>query len=137
MMEILKGIWLLIGGLVGWKPCAAPPLKPMKISELLTDESKWTQGSFACNADGEECPETSKHAAQWCLLGAIERCYKDPDERRRITLSVAEHLRGKDFGRLPLCYGNVSQSGLIIRWNDDDKRRTFSDVRSLITELDI
>ena len=90
----------------------------MKVKDLLTDESKWTQGAFARNSEGYSVHINSCFASCWCLLGAIELCY--PSTYPGVANAVVDAVGGCD----------------IHRWNDDPKR-TFAEVRELIERLDI
>lgn len=47
----------------------------MKIKELLSDETKWTQGSYARDGNGEATNPVGPNAVCWCLLGASMKCY--------------------------------------------------------------
>lgn len=90
----------------------------MKIQELLSNNSKWTQGAIARRADGEKLRSaTSKTAVCWCLKGAIKKCYPsnflDIERKVRIELSVS-----------------------IVTFNDET-HRIFSDIRALIERLNI
>lgn len=96
----------------------------MKIQELLSDESKWTKGEMARNIDGDQVGYDNPTAVCWCLLGAINKCY--PYEKR-------ETIRQKIFNFINdslLCEKGITG------FNDSPKI-TFSDVKNLITELDI
>lgn len=46
----------------------------MKISELLSDESKWEVGRQASSADGESVWPDDENAVRWCLIGAACKC---------------------------------------------------------------
>lgn len=90
----------------------------MKIQELLTDESKWTKSHEARDSYGQPVDECSKEAVQWCLLGAIIKCYNVD----RIGICNKVRIRLDSF--------------MLTSWNDA-QNRTFNDIRSLIKELDI
>jgi len=45
----------------------------MKMKELFTDKSKWTQGTHARNAAGVCVASESEHAVCWCLMGAMTK----------------------------------------------------------------
>ena len=85
----------------------------MKIKDLLTDESKWLQGS---HRDGTPC----------CLERAVEVCYGDNKTLEQDIKSRIDKYLGGD--------GSVNMR--IIYWNDAPER-TFADIRRLIEELDI
>ena len=91
----------------------------MKVRELLTDESKWTQGFDARSKSGRRVDWESRAAVRWCLLGAVYYCYGTD----------------KDYARVfDLIKGEVGP--YIATWNDTSGR-TFADVRALIEKLDI
>ncbi len=89
----------------------------MKLSELLTDESKWTKGAFARTKSGVGLWNgSSPNAVCWCLSGALQVC----DARSETKQKIREHLK-IDF---------------IPAWNDAPER-TFDDVKNLLTELNL
>jgi len=90
----------------------------MKIQDLLTDESKWTTGSYARDAKGKSVMEESLVAVCWCLVGAIRKCYNDLGEELKIKKKIRARLK-KTY---------------IAEWSDS---ATFKEVRNLIEELDI
>lgn len=92
----------------------------MKVRDLLTDESKWTKNASARAACGSERFPTATDATCWCLTAAVERCY--PSGYADVFNRIRERLR----------LGNHS----IVHWNDQ-KGRTFPEVRALVEELDI
>ncbi len=49
----------------------------MKVRELLSDPSRWTQGTFARNRNGIPTSSNAPDACKWCLLGAIRKCYPE------------------------------------------------------------
>jgi len=95
----------------------------MKIKELLTTEDKWAKTGFAYDKEGKMVASTSPEAVKWCLLGATNICYKDPDRKKVIRLMMEYVTTHNPFG-------NVG------RWNDDPAT-TFADVRKLVETLDI
>lgn len=94
----------------------------MKIKELLTDETKWTKGSFAKDKYCTAVFATSSNAICWCLSGAMIKCYSG-DEYISVSKLVSNRLRRLSFGD-------------IIKFNDDSEI-TFENVRNLIEGLDI
>lgn len=102
----------------------------MKIKELLTDETRWTQFCEAQNARGNVVEPHASDAVCFCLIGAVIRCYRDPNERRDVLLKIRRKLTGDESTPeiLPL--------SIITQWNDRPTR-TFNDVATLVNELDI
>lgn len=93
----------------------------MKVKELLSDESKWTQRTYAKDANGEGVMWCVPEAVCWCLHGAIAKCYRgDFDRYERI---LGDFRRKVGLGDL---WG----------WNDAPER-TFAEVKALVEELDI
>ena len=88
----------------------------MKVRELLSDESKWCQDWYGRDALGEGAAFDGPAACQWCLMGAIFRCYHDS---RDVVIAV---------------YGKTGRT--ITDWNDDPSR-TYAEVKALVDELDI
>lgn len=93
----------------------------MKVSELL-NEHNWIKGERALNHAGIATTVNDVDACQWCLIGAIEKCYLSNglDKFLAIVNSVYNYL-------------NI---GSVVNWNDDPKR-TFADIHQVITALDI
>lgn len=89
----------------------------MKIQELLTDSTKWTQGEMSLAADGRIISSSSDEAVCWCLLGAMIKCYSKPLE---VMVKVKEYLEVDNLAG----------------WNDSPTR-TFDDIRKLVTNLDL
>lgn len=93
----------------------------MKVQDILTDKSKWTKGWNAKTRKGNETDIEKRSAVCFCLYGAIWRA-KHLDDEYNVNRAL-EKVRWK--------IGND-----IFSWNDD-KYRTFKQVRALIVELDI
>lgn len=92
----------------------------MKVRELFTDESKWTQGHAARNEKGERVWYKSPEACCWCLVGAINKCYV-PAIRPEIFEKISDYIN--------------SRAGISV-WNDAPER-TFAEVKALVEKLDI
>lgn len=91
----------------------------MKIQDLLTDESKWTKGTYARDATGAAVDDQDPAAVAWCLTGAAFKCYGfNPTSCRLIREMAVETA----CAALPY-------------WNDE--HATFPEVRALIERLDI
>lgn len=99
----------------------------MKIRELLTDESKWTQGAFAQTATGHPVDYEDENAAKFCLVGAARKCYGRGEAGNAVLRTIISDLHeGKRTGWAE----NVAA------WNDGFGR-TFEEVRALVERLDI
>jgi hypothetical protein len=103
----------------------------VKVRELLTDRSKWTQQVAARNADGLCVSHDSPEASCFCLIGALQHCYPDTDIRYKLYDRIADELDKNGSLRYRSC-----PDVLIIRWNDEEKR-TFEEVKALIDRLDL
>ena len=94
----------------------------MKISEILTDRSKWTKGAYARDDCGDPVTIYDSSAVRFCLSGAatktrvLGKFYKWFC-KQRLKLGLTKNL-GKSWE-------------IIVVWNDD-KRRTFPQVRRLV-----
>ena len=96
----------------------------MKISDILTDESKWTRGVFARNENDDPVDSLSKEAVKFCLIGAANRaCYESnsSDVRSIDRLHQIVVKRG---------YTSVSMF-------NDASDVTFSDILEVIKEADV
>lgn len=43
------------------------------VRDLLSVESRWTQGAFALDAQRQQVNAESSKACSWCLMGAIQK----------------------------------------------------------------
>ncbi len=91
-----------------------------KIKELLTDETKWTQGSGSKDAAGNTVSFTNSSAVCWCIWGACALCY---DMSRKSEFYAV-------WNKL------LAKTGNPIVWQDDPKR-TFAEVKALVDYLDV
>lgn len=89
----------------------------MKVRELFSDESKWTQGADARNALGEKVMAEAEDAVCWCLFGAVQKCYGFGN-RVPILVGIEQDLKVLSLGP----------------WNDSV---TFEVVKALVVRLDI
>jgi hypothetical protein len=115
----------------------------MTIQELLTDETAWTKNAYARLPTGEPCSSTNPGAASWCLLGAVNRCYTDTarSERqnesargeieRRLRAAIQRMVLAKADGTI-----KHEDTPYLHSWNDD-KRRTFAEVRRIIEAANV
>lgn len=95
----------------------------MTVAELLTDETKWTQGRYARNSNGCYAEASGDEAVCWCLEGALYRCYGIPDDGSAFNAAY-RRLRDAIGGEW------------VARWNDDPQR-TFAEVRAAIEKAGI
>ena len=93
----------------------------MKIQELLSDETKWTQGADVRDKLNDPLGSIDDpEACKFCLFGAIYKCYS---ETKSLTIIIDRvRTRLNDYG--------------ISTWNDHPDR-TFQDIQKLIKDLDI
>ncbi len=96
----------------------------MKIKDLLSDKSKWAQGSWAYDKYGTICTEKSSYATSFCLLGAVRRCYSE-DKAGTVITKLFSAIRAKS-----------PRTNSILTWNDSRKRK-FSEVKQLVNKLDV
>jgi hypothetical protein len=99
----------------------------MKVKNLLKDRSRWTQGVYFRGKNRHPTDDPNK-AVKFCLLGAIEKCYADSPTRRNVEDTVRKEINWPN-------QGGFNFKG-IASWNDD-KARKFSEVKALVTRLDI
>lgn len=84
----------------------------MKPSELLSDESKWTRGVCARDAQGNEVDVNSDKACSFCIVGALIVCFPNFQQRHKI-------------------YNTILDSEAMETFNDDPKT-TFVDIKDLL-----
>lgn len=102
----------------------------MKVRELYTDESKWTQGAFARTKYGSGCPRIRPEACCFCLLGAVLNCYPNKEQQIPILEKLTQKVNPEGTGT---CW---FKSNFVIEWNDHPTR-SFTEVKELVDELDI
>jgi hypothetical protein len=98
----------------------------MKIRELLTDESTWTQGAHGRDINGfaVNLSEVSRPTTQrFCILGAARRCYGLGAQGDAAMVAI----------KVGLGFGGLEDVAI---WNDHPTR-TFDDVKALVERLDI
>lgn len=72
----------------------------MKIKELLTDENKWTKGSFAKTSNGKPVRYDDENARSWCIEGAIYKCYNE--KRYDIECKILDEINNSIIYKLHL-----------------------------------
>lgn len=92
----------------------------MKMRQLLNTPDKWVQNSYARDSQGASVPEGSPSAVSFCLIGAANRCYPGYTEREGV------------FKRIRAAIGR----SVITEFNDSPGR-TFSEIQTLLNDLDI
>lgn len=101
----------------------------MKVSELLADESKWTQNASARDAEGRLCHVDSPKACRWCLWGALCYCYdRDFESFDRYCNDLNGMISDERY----------PESGFVTfsDWNDVPER-TFAEVKALVEKAGI
>ncbi len=106
----------------------------------LLEQTKWVQGAYAIDADGDKTATNSESACGFCTLGAIQRVYplviKHPyNLTRPETTRLAMYLASHNIG----CHDpdmNAKNPEHIVAWNDNPDR-TKDEVISLLKQLDI
>lgn len=93
----------------------------MKIHELLKKPINWTRFVDARDHDGSEVNPRSPAACRWCLLGAIQRCYRGTKRQQSVMNKIQDHLLG---------YGTVALF-------NDSKYTQHEDVLELCRRLDV
>jgi hypothetical protein len=71
--------------------------------DLLSDRSRWTQGTVARDEFDRQVPVTDPSAEKWCAVGAIDRACQEMDVpfmRRETLVSLANELMMRDLKRV-------------------------------------
>lgn len=101
----------------------------MKAHELLAIPGVWIKGAYARNACGQDVSTWSPEANQFCMVGAIRKCYSfEGDAYIDALRRVASVLPPDEQFPIP--------SSTIVRWNDQPER-TYQEVLAKLLELDI
>ena len=95
----------------------------LRLKELLTDETRWTQYADARGEEGDPVPHYSVFACSWCLTGAVARIANEHPEvkngYRRLLSALNRELR---------ITGHIPD---IQEWNDVEDRQ-HSEVIALL-----
>src|SRR5271166_5948904 len=101
----------------------------MKAYELLSDESKWIQGDFARTEAGEFVYSHNPKAAQWCVVGAVSKCYQSAISsfnNSDYTDAIGKVMKKLGFHIIPE----------VTSWNDNPSRK-YEEVISILKEIDV
>jgi len=90
------------------------------VKRVLSDPSKWTQGSAGRNAHGDRTAATDETTVCWCLLGAYEKAL------------VETKLTYGDGGDTALD-AFEAVTGSVVAFNDAPYR-TFTDVQAALNK---
>lgn len=100
-----------------------------KLTDVLSDETKWTQGTFARDAEGTSCGWSSPTAACWCLDGALgtlpSRRY---EEYRKAVCHAIRKLH-------PTFTPDEPDDDFVVSFNDAPGR-TFAEVYAVAKRAD-
>ncbi len=103
----------------------------MKLSELLTDESKWVQGHLAISKYDRETSGADPDAIKWCLMGAISKCSDNQStEWWRMYYSLRNSI--KDLFGTTRNYKTTYDDVPYIQDFNDNNLTTFEDVKVVI-----
>jgi hypothetical protein len=105
----------------------------MKISELFSDQSKWTKHHYATDRFGQPVRARDLDACHWCLVGALICCYggaaaREAEER---LYDVLKRRQAVDLGD-----PEWRNTGTLAAWNDASARK-FEEVRALVEEAGV
>ena len=106
----------------------------MKAWKLLSKRGKWCQHASAMDKDMLDVSPKNGRAVQFCMLGAITRCYKNDGEAIEKKLAVAKAIEAKTK-RKGLTDGFGFRK-VIATWNDDTHRKK-SEVVALLKSLNV
>lgn len=93
----------------------------MKIYELIDSHEKWCKGLNARDAAGNAVNSDSPEACEWCVWGAICKCYPNYVER------------GQAINKLSAVVGTPYVATC---WNDLEET-TYEDFRTAVEKADI
>lgn len=121
----------------------------MKVSEILTDESKWCRGYGAVDAEGKGVPTASDKAVKWCLVGAILKSSITPQAKydkmslhpetptfyNVINQDQSKAMQARAITAIRALYKeqytHVPDWNLLTTFNDDPKT-SFVDIKAVI-----
>jgi hypothetical protein len=92
----------------------------MKIKELLSDKSRWCQGTYAKNQSDISVMPTSEAACKWCLSGA--------------TLKITNgEYQSEIWDKINVYIANKYEMS-VPKFNDT---HTYEEVMEVVNELDV
>jgi hypothetical protein len=100
----------------------------MKVKDILSDASMWTQGACARDKADRQCSVLSDAAVRFCLRGAAARVYSGQ------ALDAAMEAIARAIGFDGDWYDGIDRE--IEIWNDNPDR-TFEEVRQVIEKADV
>lgn len=107
----------------------------MKVSELLSDESKWCKEESSLDKYGYLVAPSSSRACRWCLLGACTKIYHDVFNNRSDIADKINVAIRKLYPELSIAYAYTTYNNMI-RFNDDS-RVSFDMVKKVIEEAGV
>jgi hypothetical protein len=99
----------------------------MRLQDVLTDESKWTQGASARDKRGNPTFSFLSDACQWCLIGATVKCCNVT----RIEARVMDVAIQTAIDELFPTFSHVGFGTF-----NDDPERTFADIQAVAKRVD-
>ena len=110
-------------GLIKYKVLKSEP----PLLALLDSEDKWCQGNNALDKFNKVVSSESPEAVKWCLIGATIKAYSN---------NKTPYIIGDVLNKLRNCLEPKGSDIALAFWNDD-KKRTFKEVRSLIKKAGV
>jgi len=95
-------------------------MQPLKPSDLLSKPGAWCQKAEAKDETGTTVAGDSSKACQWCLLGALMRCFPGDDDHYDIARFKVRQA--------------IPEDSLISTWNDSPAR-TQAEVVALLQSV--
>src|SRR5882672_9621552 len=114
----------------------------MKVSEILNDESKWTRGALARDADRTQLFDSNHPGAVcWCMYGACKKAagdtaLKSVDLLIRLIAGAIRTLFPDFIADTNADDPDISDGCLITRFNDTPGR-SFADVQAVLTYVGV
>lgn len=96
----------------------------MKITEVLSDESKWARNTLARDKYLAAVDPTDALAVCWCLDGAIDKCYSTFEDRAKVCKIARQAI---DTKYPSLINQGHTDFGAIAIFNDSTETK-FQDV---------
>jgi hypothetical protein len=62
------------------------------VKNLLTRKT-WMKGALASNASGNRVNPDDSSAVNFCLIGAVQHCYRDPDKQVEVQQRISATLK--------------------------------------------
>ena len=106
----------------------------MKIRTLLKTSKRWCKFRLGIDKDGIECIGNDECAVQWCLIGAVQKCYGPRYMEKAVGAQLALHKA--ILAVFPEYRSMGGLSDVIVQFNNA-KDTDFAKVRKVLLKANV